>query len=287
MMSRSFIFSMLILTGSLLFGQTGSLLYDIGIVVEDSTGLELDVMQDSSLPEEITEEQKALEEELNRYQQKLVDTEIRLLKQTRIIDSLQTEIAMIKAAGETDKALLTSKISDLEDQQSKGQVTPEYPIDPTSMSDSVFAELNSPWKNVPITHAPQRNMVSGPPLTIHEEQAAYRRGLTKFHQEYFYQAIDEFNTIVHRGQDADMRANSEYWVGRCYYEKGLFDEAISSFERLQQYPHSDKQDDALVMIGLAFKNKNRMSEAKLAFQELVAKHPGSEYLTLAKRFVKD
>jgi len=30
-----------------------------------------------------------------------------------------------------------------------------------------------------------------------------------------------------------------------------------------------------------------MPEAKLAFQELVTRHPGSEYLTLAKRFVQE
>jgi TolA-binding protein len=82
-------------------------------------------------------------------------------------------------------------------------------------------------------------------------------------------------------------ANAQYWVGRCYYEKGLYDEAISALEQVQRFENSDKQDDALVMIGLSFKNKDRLPEAKLAFQELVTRHPGSEYLTLARRFVQD
>ena len=124
-------------------------------------------------------------------------------------------------------------------------------------------------------------------MTEQEEQTAYRSGLTKFHQAYYYQAIDEFNTIVYQGTDITLRANAQYWVGRCYYEKGLYDDAISALEQVQRFQHSDKLDDALVMIGLSFKNKDRLPEAKLAFQELVLRHPGSEYLTLAKRFVKD
>ena len=268
--------------------DASSLFYDIGLVIDDSTGLNLNTPQESIHPEEVSLEQQALEEELSRYVQKLAETEIKLRYQTMVIDSLQAEISLIKAAGETDKALLTTKITDLVNQQEKAKAQPDFSITPTAVSDSVFAELDSPWKlsagsDVTVTTpAP-----SGPPLTKAEEQAAYRLGLTKFHQEYYYQAIKEFGAIVHRGTDPTMRANAQYWVGRCYYEKGLYDEAISTLEQVQRYPYSDKQDDALVLIGLAFKNKNRMPEAKLAFQELVTRHPGSEYLTLAKRFVQE
>ena len=274
-------------TASLVAQDAGSLFYDIGLVIDDTTGLNLNTPQESTVPNEISMEQKVLEEELNRYVQKLAETEIRLRYQTMIIDSLQSEIALIKAAGETDKALLTTKITDLVNQQEKAKSRPDYSITPTSVSDSVFAELNTPWQRPTQKKASVIQTSMGPPLTKAEEQAAYRMGLTKFHQNYYYQAIKEFNTIVHRGTDLTMKANAQYWVGRCYYEKGLYDEAISTLEQVQRYSFSDKRDDALVLIGLAFKNKNRLPEAKLAFQELVSKHPGSEYLTLAKRFVQE
>lgn len=285
---RTILTFLLLLSGTALVAQdAGSLFYDIGLVIEDTTGLNLNTPQESTHPGEISMEQQALEEELSRYVQKLAETEIRLRYQTMVIDSLQSEITLIKAAGETDKALLTTKITDLVNQQEKANSKPAYSIVPNTVSDRAFAELETPWKASSVKTTPVNTVPVGPPLSITEEQAAYRLGLTKFHQEYYYQAIKEFNTIVHRGTDLTMKANAQYWVGRCYYEKGLYDEAISTLEQVQRFRNSDKQDDALVLIGLAFKNKNRLPEAKLAFQELVTRHPGSEYLTLAKRFVQE
>lgn len=280
----------LLLSGTLLLGQVGggNLFYDIGLVIEDPNKTTLDTLQVNTIPDAVSPEQFELEEELNRYQHKLVETEIRLRYQTMVIDSLQSEITQIKAAGETDKALLTTRITNLVDQQSK-PLTATTQFDPTRAvsSDSVFAELHTPWKNASVTARSFAQAQTEPKLSAAEEQAAYRTGLTKFHQQYYYQAIDEFNTIVHRSTDITLQANAQYWVGRCYFEKGLYDQAISNLEQVQRYHHSDKLDDALVMIGLAFKNKNRLPEAKLAFQELVSRHPGSEYITLAKRFVQD
>ncbi|MCF7806888.1 MAG: tetratricopeptide repeat protein [Candidatus Marinimicrobia bacterium] len=285
---RTILTIFLLLSSLTLLAQDASnLFYDIGLVIEDTTGLDLNTPQESTQPGELSMEQLALEEELNRYVQKLAETEIRLRYQTMVIDSLQSEISLIKAAGETDKALLTTKITDLVNQQEQANASPAYSITPNAVSDSAFAELETPWNAAVVKKVPTSPAPVGSPLTTKEEQAAYRLGLTKFHQEYYYQAIKEFNTIVHRGTDLNMKANAQYWVGRCYYEKGQYDEAISTLEQVQRYTSSDKLDDALVLIGLAFKNKNRLPEAKLAFQELVTKHPGSEYLTLAKRFVQE
>lgn len=271
------------------FGQSApaSLFYDIGLMIEDSNQVVEDSSsQDIDSPESLGQ-QMELEEELNRYQHKLAETEVRLRYQTRVIDSLQTEIAQIKAAGETDRALLSTRITSLVGQQEKARTNPEFVPVENQLSDSVFAELDTPWKRVKVTTQPTNQRFMGPKLSEREEQAAYRSGLTKYHQALYYQAIEDFNNIVQSGVDETMRANAQYWVGRCYYEKGLYDEAISALEQVQRFPNSDKLDDALVMIGLAFKNKDRLPEAKLAFQELVSRHPGSEYLTLARRFVQE
>jgi len=290
---RAHIILILLMFSLGVFAQTSpaSLFYDIGLMIEDSTKSIQDEAEESeeSLQNdpELLGQQMELEEELNRYQHKLAETEVRLRHQTKIIDSLQTEIAMIKAASETDRALLSTRITSLVDMHEKAQKKPEFIPGAITASDSVFAELHTPWKDVTVTTVPASSVQAGPRLTDKEEQAAYRNGLTKYHQALYYQAIEDFNTIVQRGGDMTMRANAQYWVGRCYFEKGLYDEAISALEQVQRFENSDKLDDALVMIGLAFKNKNRLPEAKLAFQELVSRHPGSEYLTLARRFAQE
>ncbi len=285
----TYIILIVLLFGLTVSGQVGqgSLFYDIGLRIEDSTQTSPDVDTEIIDSPELLGQQMELEEELNRYQHKLAETEIRLRYQTNVIDSLQAEIAQIKAAGETDRALLSTRITSLVGQQESAKRTPEFVPGETQTSDSVFAELHTPWKHVAVTAVPVNQQYTGPKLTEREEQAAYRSGLTKYHQELYYQAIEDFNNIVQGGVDVTMRANAQYWVGRCYFEKGLYDEAISALEQVQRFENSDKLDDALVMIGLAFKNKDRLPEAKLAFQELVSRHPGSEYLTLARRFVQE
>jgi len=286
---RPYIILTLLLLGLAAFGQTGpaSLLYDIGLMIEDDNSVSADSVTQAIDSPELLGQQMELEEELNRYQHKLAETEVRLRYQTQVIDSLQTEIGQIRAAGETDRALLSTRITSLVGQQEKARKQPSFVPGDSQTSDSVFAELDTPWKNVAVTTAPAVQTYTGPKLSEREEQAAYRGGLTKYHQGLYYQAIEDFNNIVQGGVDETMRANAQYWVGRCYFEKGLYDEAISAFEQVQRFQNSDKLDDALVMIGLAFKNKDRLPEAKLAFQELVSRHPGSEYLTLARRFVQE
>jgi len=286
---RPYIILTTLLLGLSAFGQTApaSLFYDIGLMIEDSNQVAADSSSENLDSPELMGQQMELEEELNRYQHKLAETEVRLRYQTQIIDSLQTEIAQIKAAGETDRALLSTRITSLVGQQEKARQKPQFIPGESQTSDSVFAELDTPWKHVAVTTVPVTQSYRGPKLSEREEQAAYRSGLTKYHQALYYQAIEDFNNIVQSGVDETMRANAQYWVGRCYFEKGLYDEAISALEQVQRFQNSDKLDDALVMIGLAFKNKDRLPEAKLAFQELVTRHPGSEYLTLARRFVQE
>ena len=288
-MTLTYIILIILFSGMTAFGQAGqgSLLYDIGLRIEDTTKTNSDLNVESVDSLAIFGQQMELEEELNRYQHQLAETEVRLRYQTQVIDSLQSEISLIKAAGETDRALLSTRITSLVGQQENARKTPDFTPGENQTSDSVFAELHTPWKHVAVNASPSIQAISGPKLTDREEQAAYRGGLTKYHQGLYYQAIEDFNNIVRSGVDVTMRANAQYWVGRCYFEKGLFDEAISALEQVQRFENSDKLDDALVMIGLAFKNKDRLPEAKLAFQELVSRHPGSEYLTLARRFVQE
>ena len=286
MFARIQMLGLLMTLGISAIGQTSNLFYDIGLMIDDSSKQ----VQPTDADHEngvMDQEERMLEEELNKYQHKLAETEMRLKYQTQVIDSLQNEISMIKAARETDLALMSTKITRLETEREQAGQQPQVVVNQQLGSDSVYAELHNPWSQVNVVSGNPVKHPTEPKLSTAEAQEAYRNGLTRFHQQLYYQAIDDFNTIVYRGLDQDMRASSQYWVGRCYYEKGLYDEAIEALEQVQRFHTSDKQDDALVLIGLAFKNKSRPEEARLAFQELVNRHPGSEYLTLARRFVQN
>ncbi len=265
----------------------GNFLYDMGIVIDDSTAA-TQAGEGKTAPTETTDqEQERLEEELTRYQEKLALTELQMMIQTRVIDSLKSEIIRVNSARKTDMALLNSKISSLEEQQTVQESSlPVEPSEVNAAEDSAWAELTTTEGKARYYQPPQRNQ-DLPVLDVNAERQLYRQALTKFHQQYHYSAIEDFKTIVGRGTNSEIRANAQYWIGRSYYEKGLYDEAIVSLEKVKKFPGSDKQDDALAMIGLAFQHKNNLAEAKVAFKELVDQHPGSEYLTLARRFIRN
>ncbi len=275
---------LLLLTMQLLAQQPGGgFLYDMGIVIGDSSEQALsDTVNTDTLSED---QQTELQRELERYQEELALTEIRMKRQTRVIDSLKTALSRIQAARETDVAFLNAKLIDLE----KGsEAPPESPVagsDPNMVLDSVYAELTE--DETPAYRPPIRKSDPRAPLEEATAIRLYRQGLTKFHKQYYYSAIEDFREVEARGTDQDMRANAQYWIGRSYFEKKLYDEAIIALEKVRQYPESDKQDDALVLIGLAFQQKNEPTEARVAFRELVSQYPASEYLTLARRFIRN
>jgi TolA-binding protein len=262
---------------------TSDFLYDMGIVIEKDAASTTDSTQAPA--EETPSQQEMLKAELTRYQEKLVMTELQMRAQKRVIDSLITEIERVNVARETDRALLSSRINTLEEQQNEPPAA-MTPSTPNAASDSAWAELTN-TKTVSAARSPGKTAGAAPALTAEAEQQLYRQGLTKFHQQYHYSAIEDFKTILERGSDETLKASAQYWTGRSYYEKEMYDEAIIAFEKVKHYPRSDKQDDALAMIGLAFQQKNDLDEAKIAFRELVTHHPSSEYITLAKRFIRN
>jgi TolA-binding protein len=259
---------------------SGGFLYDMGIVIGDST------QQDSIAVAEEAANGEKLIQELERYQEQLALTEMRMKVQTRVIDSLKAEIERMEASRQTDMALMNSKLSDMEKSQNRD--VPGVMIagsEPNVVLDSVYAELTEDEPTAFYRPGPAAVVLT--PLSDEEARQRYKQGLTKFHQQYYYSAIEDFKQVQARANDQDLRASSQYWIGRSYFEKGLYDEAIMSLEKLRHFPDSDKQDDALVLIGLSFQQKNDLSEAKVAFRELVTQHPGSEYLTLARRFIRN
>ena len=149
-----------LLSALLLSAQTGnsSLLYDIGIMINDSVKIET---KEKAAPI-LDQNEASLEEELNRYQQQLAETEVQLRVQTRIIDSLQTEIVMIKAARETDMALMSTKITALVDEREKAAQQPSFIPGASSGSDREFAELDRPWSSVKLNTTAPTQVVRGP-----------------------------------------------------------------------------------------------------------------------------
>ena len=73
-----------------------------------------------------------------------------------------------------------------------------------------------------------------------------------------------------------LAANSQYWLGECYYGQRRFQEAIDEFERVFAfYPSSNKVPASLLKIGYSHLELRQPSMARSVFQQLVRTHPQS------------
>ena len=91
-------------------------------------------------------------------------------------------------------------------------------------------------------------------------------------------------------------AEAELLAGDCYYKKGKFDEAVSSYEIfVKTHPTHEKVPYAIYMLGLINYEQmaiiERDQEATVAalsyFEELCARYPESKYVKEAKEKIKD
>jgi TolA-binding protein len=66
------------------------------------------------------------------------------------------------------------------------------------------------------------------------------------------------------------------------YGMGKYPEAIDQFQRVLDYAHSEKKDDAQMMLGNCYIALRDVASARAALSALVSKYPTSPYVKRAQ-----
>lgn len=158
-----------------------------------------------------------------------------------------------------------------------GQETPA-PLSP------IAQEMPSP---PPVVTLPSET--AAPPASMTEaalhapfDQARYMQAVFAYEREDFEEALDGFGRLVLDRADETTGGNVIYWTADCQFHLGLYQQAIRTLAELHQRPKSDKVDDGLVLMGLAFKAIGEQAEARARFSEIVTLYPESDYYALAQ-----
>ncbi|UCD37603.1 MAG: tetratricopeptide repeat protein [Fidelibacterota bacterium] len=77
-----------------------------------------------------------------------------------------------------------------------------------------------------------------------------------------------------------------YWCADAYFRQGLFQEALTTLEKVQASDHELK-DDAIVLAGLIYLRQGKPDEALSRFQTIVSQYPASDYHRLAELTIKE
>lgn len=93
----------------------------------------------------------------------------------------------------------------------------------------------------------------------------YQDALDDFYTRRYESAIKKFRELLRRNDQHSLADNCQYWIGEGYYAKGEYYQAVAEFQKVYGFHKSNKQDDAQLMIGIAFM---RAGEKELALHEL-------------------
>jgi tol-pal system protein YbgF len=155
----------------------------------------------------------------------------------------------------------------------------EFPPQPNrsskeTVSGSAMAYVSPPQSNfTPLSRAQStshiRKMNQG-------EREAYQKAFNLLRAKNYGEAARDFSGFLRTFPNSSLAANSQYWLGECYYGQRRFQEAIDEFERVFTfYPSSKKVPASLLKIGYSHLELQQPSMARSVFQQLVRTHPQS------------
>jgi TolA-binding protein len=117
-----------------------------------------------------------------------------------------------------------------------------------------------------------------------------------FDDKRFAESAEAFDLFLTRHK-GDLVDNAAFWKAESYYQLGnaasdkaakekAYKQAILSYQRVLETPNSAKADGALFKIGLSFEQLGFEEEARVFYEELLAKHDKSPLVGEAKKRLK-
>ncbi len=110
--------------------------------------------------------------------------------------------------------------------------------------------------------------------------------LNLFAKKDFNNTILKMNEILNSTKDKIVIIDCHFWIGESYFNLKDFRKAIDYFAKVIKAGSSDKRDDAQSKMAECFVKTGNISEAKTAYQTLIEKYPGSEYIPKAKKMLQ-
>jgi tol-pal system protein YbgF len=111
----------------------------------------------------------------------------------------------------------------------------------------------------------------------------YQRGLELLRQGAYDQAIQSLRDFMRARHTSPFVPGAQYWIGQAHMQLDQFYQAILAFTDVQQrFPRDDYAPPAAYAAGLAFLQLGNASEARRAFERVIADHPGTPQATKAE-----
>ncbi len=127
--------------------------------------------------------------------------------------------------------------------------------------------------------SPPPQVEASPPVAAPisaQEQQAYDRGYTLYHQGRYLDAESELRTFQGQYPNSALADNSQYWIGECRYARKDIEGALAAFrETVERFPDGNKVPDALLKAGQCFEALEDRGGAVETYREVLDRYPTS------------
>lgn len=116
-----------------------------------------------------------------------------------------------------------------------------------------------------------------------EAQALYDQAYAVYQERRYADAEALFSRFLGTHGSTDLGDNAQYWIGESRFARGDYAGALAAFrETADRFPDGNKLADALLKSADCLAALGNVPAARLAYQEVIRRFPGSSSATSAE-----
>jgi tol-pal system protein YbgF len=116
----------------------------------------------------------------------------------------------------------------------------------------------------------------------------YNMAMSDFFSSDYDLAISGFTSYLNEFPNSERADDAQFYIGQSYYNAGKYEEAIKAYETtIRIYPKSELLPDAYVKLGESYRAMKNMPRARAAYQAVVKQYPDSASATLAQQRLEE
>ncbi len=134
----------------------------------------------------------------------------------------------------------------------------------------------NPVVKIPV--AMRGKMEEQPTISETEKPAVlFQKGLKAFNQQDIDEALRLFETLAARPEAARYASEARVWIGRCYFMKGNYAQAITNLQAfIDENPQNPERLNAMLFLGKSYAASQKSKEARAIFLTVMKESPTSE-----------
>jgi tol-pal system protein YbgF len=115
---------------------------------------------------------------------------------------------------------------------------------------------------------------------------SYNAALADYRAKQYDSAISGFKEVLTVAAGSSVADNAQYWIGECYDALGKNDLAIEAFNKVFDFPKSNKRSDSQLKIGLILEKQGKKDQARDELKAVVDNYPGTTAAGIASAHLK-